>query len=300
MASWGLVTTLKAPAEKVLAFAAHHLEMGASHLALYFDDPEAVVPPVLANHPRITATLCNTAHWDRIGVRPPLHQNRQVRNARDASLQLRTDWLGHIDVDEFLLAGRPLSDMLNDVPPDQLVLKVEPYEAMHDPDLPDDIFTARTFRGAIRHEHWPLRQPALGEYRKYIRDGLLSHGVGKLFFRTGIRGLFPRIHTVRLKGEHVRTPSWQPELKLLHFHAQDRQAWLEALPFRLTLGAYQFNKELQAFLQSASAAEIDRFYLKTQMLSAESLTALQEVGRVVTADLHLRRKVERLLAGALG
>lgn len=299
MANWGLVTTLRAPDEKVLAFAAHHLDMGASHIALYFDDPWAVIPSVLANHPRITATLCNAAHWDRIGVRPPLHQNRQVRNARDASLLARTDWLGHIDVDEFILASRPMSETLDDVPANQLVLKIEPFEAMHDPDLPDDIFTARAFRGAIRHEHWPLRQPALGEYRKYIRDGLLSHGVGKLFFRTRVRGLFPRIHTVRLKGEHVPTPTWQPDLKLLHFHAQDRQAWLDALPFRLTFGAYQFNKELQAFLQSASQDEIDHFYLQTQVLSPDALEALQQVGRALTADLGLRRKVERLLAGQL-
>ena len=300
MASWGLVTTLKAPDEKVLAFAAHHLELGAGHLALYFDDPEARIPEVLASHPKITATRCDAAHWDRIGVRPPLHQNRQVRNARDASLLARTEWLAHIDVDEFILADRPLADILSEVPPAQLVLKIEPFEAMHDPNLPDDIFTAQTFRGAIRDENWPLRETVLGQYRTCIRDGLLSHGVGKLFFRTGVRGLFPRIHTVRLKGEHVPTPLWHPGLKLLHFHAQDRQAWLDALPFRLTLGAYQFNKELQAFLHSASPEDIDRFYQVTQVLTPESLEALQSIGRVLIAELGLRRKVSALLAGDLG
>jgi hypothetical protein len=103
-----------------------------------------------------------------------------------------------------------------------------------------------------------------------------------------------------LKGDHVPTPAWQPEVKLLHFHAQDRQAWLQALPFRTTLGAYQFNKELQAFLQAASAEEIDHFYIQTQTLSPESLQSLQMVDRVLTADLDLRHKVRRLLAGDIG
>ena len=40
MASWSLVATVKAPEEKVLAFAAHHLSLGANHLWLYFDDPD--------------------------------------------------------------------------------------------------------------------------------------------------------------------------------------------------------------------------------------------------------------------
>jgi Glycosyl transferase family 2 len=295
MATWGLVATVKASEDKVLAFAAHHLSIGADHLALYFDDPDMPLPPALLHHPKVTLTLCDDAHWAKVGnKRPPEHQNRQSRNARHAYQSAKTDWLVHIDVDEFIHTPRPLTQILDHTAHDTIAMKFEPYEAMHDPLLPDDIYTSREFRGAIRHEHWRFRKPALGEFRKVIRDGMLSHTVGKVICRTGIPRLAPKIHTVRIGGDHVPTPHWNDELKLLHFHAQDRKAWLAALPFRLTRGAYQFRAELQAYLSKAGPEEIDAFYLRTQILPMDLARDLQEVGRVLIVDLNLRQKVAML------
>jgi hypothetical protein len=301
MASWGLVSTIKAPEEKVLAFAAHHLSLGAAHLWLYFDDPETPVPQALAAHPRVTVTPCDDAHWTRVGKkRPPQHQNRQTHNARFTYREkVTTDWIVHIDVDEFILPSRPISAILDDTPPDTIAMKLEPFEAMHDPLLADDIYTSREFRGALRHEHWPRRRAALGPYRKVIRDGMLSHTVGKVIYRAHIPGLLPRLHAVMVDKEFVKTPDWQPEMKLLHFHSQDRAAWLAALPFRMTKGAYQFRPELQAFLAEASPEEIDKFYRRTQILSVDLRDELVAVGRVILADLGLRRKVQALTEGTL-
>jgi hypothetical protein len=302
MASWGLVSTVKAPEDKVLAFAAHHLSLGADHLWLYFDDPEQPIPAALADHPRVTVTLCDDAHWTRVGKkRPPQHQNRQTHNARYTYREkVTTDWIVHIDVDEFLLPARPIATILDETPPETIAMKLEPFEAMHDPLLPDDIYTSREFRGALRHEHWPRRRAALGPYRKVIRDGMLSHTVGKVIYRTRIPGLLPRLHAVMVDKEFVRTPDWQPEMKLLHFHAQDKTAWLAALPFRMTRGAYQFRPELQAFLAEASSEEIDKFYRRTQILSVDQRDELAAVGRVILADLGLRQKVQTLRDGTLG
>jgi hypothetical protein len=302
MASWGLVSTVKAPEDKVLAFAAHHLSLGADHLWLYFDDPEQPIPAALADHPRVTVTLCDDAHWTRVGKkRPPQHQNRQTHNARYTYREkVTTDWIVHIDVDEFLLPARPIATILDETPPETIAMKLEPFEAMHDPLLPDDIYTSREFRGALRHEHWPRRRAALGPYRKVIRDGMLSHTVGKVIYRTRIPGLLPRLHAVMVDKEFVRTPDWQPEMKLLHFHAQDKTAWLAALPFRMTRGAYHFRPELQAFLAEASSEEIDKFYRRTQILSVDQRDELAAVGRVILADLGLRQKVQTLRDGTLG
>ncbi len=301
MASWGLVSTVKAPDEKVLAFAAHHLALGAAHLWLYFDDPEQPIPQPLATHPRVTVTLCDEAHWVRVGKkRPPAHQNRQAQNARHTYREKAdTDWILHIDVDEFLLTPRTVTTILDETPADTIVMKLEPFEAMHDPLLPDDIYTSREFRGALRHEFWPRRRAALGVYRKIIRDGMLSHTVGKVIYRTGVPGLLPRLHAVMIDKEFVRTPEWQPEMKLLHFHAQDKAAWLAAVPFRMTKGAYQFRPELQAFLAESGSEEIDRFYRRTQILSVDLREELVQAGRVIIADLGLRAKVQALRDGRL-
>jgi hypothetical protein len=295
MPGWGLVATVKAPEDKVLAFVAHHLSLGASRVFLYFDDPEDPAHAAVARLSRVTATRCTEAYWAERGPRHDRHQNRQARNARDAYRRCSLDWLAHIDVDEFIHARRPVADILAEVPAETRVIKLEPFEAMHDPLLPDDIHTAREFRGAIRHEHWPLRRPTLGDYRRVIRDGMLSHTVGKVIFRTGIKGLFPRLHSVMLNGARLPTPDWHPELKLLHFHAQDRRAWREVLPFRLTRGAYMYRPLLQDFLLKATPEEIDAFYLQTQVLPPGVIPDLLAAGRLILADLGLRQKVRTLL-----
>ena len=301
MASWGLVSTIKAPEEKVLAFAAHHLSLGADHLWLYLDDPDQPVPAPLADHPRVTVTPCDDGHWDRVGKkRPPQHQNRQTHNARYTYREkVTTDWIVHIDVDEFILPARPIAAVLDDEPVATIALKLEPFEAMHDPLLPDDIYTSREFRGALRHEHWPRRRAALGHYRKVIRDGMLSHTVGKVIYRTRVPGLLPRLHAVMVDKVFVPTPEWQPEMKLLHFHSQDRADWLDRIPFRMTKGAYQFRPELQTFLAEATPEEIDKFYRRTQIMSVDLRDELARVGRVIIADLGLRAKVQALRDGTL-
>lgn len=296
MASWSVVSTLKAPEEKVLAFVAHHLSLGADHLWLYFDDPAQPVPDSLAAHPRVTVTLCDEAHWvDACKKRPPQHQNRQTQNARLTYRErVTSDWIVHIDVDEFLLTLRPISDILEEAAADTIAMRLEPFEAMHDPLLPDDIYTAREFRGALRHEYWPRRRAALGPYRKVIRDGMLSHSVGKTIYRTRISGLVPRLHAVMLNKVMVTPASWLPDIKLLHFHAQDKAAWLAAVPFRITKGAYQFRPELQAFLAEATPEEVDKFYRRTQILPFDLRDVLVKDGRVLIVDLGLRQKVQQL------
>lgn len=299
MASWGVVSTVKATEEKVLAFVAHHLALGADQVWLYFDDPAQPIPALLVDHPRVTVTPCDEPHWIRVGKpRPPQHQNRQTHNARYTYRdKVTSDWIVHIDVDEFILTPRPVATILDDTPAETIAMKLEPFEAMHDPLLPDDIYTAREFRGALRHEHWPRRRAALGPYRKVIRDGMLSHTVGKVIYRTRVPGLLPRLHAVMVNKEFVKTPDWQPEMKLLHFHAQDRADWLARLAFRMTKGAYQFRPELQAFLAESPPEEIDRFYRRTQILPTDLRDELAAVGRVVLADLGLRQKVQALRDG---
>lgn len=304
MASWDVVATVKAPEAKVLAFVAHHLSLGADHIWIYFDEPDDPAVAALADLPpnildRITATPCDAGHWERTGGRHVRHQNRQARNAKDAYQRCPSDWIAHIDVDEYIQPGRPVADLLDTAAASDLIVRMEPFEAMHDPDLPDDIYTARLFRGAIQHEFWQLRQPALGRYRTLIRDGMLSHSVGKVFFRTGIQGLSPRLHSGMLGKVRIAVPDFHPDLRLLHFHAQDRQAWLDALQFRITRGAYQYKPDLQTHLAAASVQEIAAFYRRTQTVAPAVAATMLEVGRAVETNLGLRAKVAALKDGTL-
>lgn len=294
MTAWGLVSTVKAPADKVLAFVAHHLSLGASHLWLYFDDPADLARAAVAQLPSVTATACDDAHWTRLKGRPDRHQNRQTKNAQAAWKACPLPWLGHIDVDEFLWPRAPVADILASVPRDQPTLRMEPFEAMHDPALPDDIFTARQFRGPLKPRFSHLRDPALGPYAEILPDGHLSHTNGKSFFRTGIPGLSVRLHGAFRHGGRLPGPAFDPRLPLLHFHAQDQAEWLRALPFRLSRGAYQYHADLQAHLLAADPAEVARFYQRTQMLTPETAELLRSEARLIEADLAFRAKVATL------
>ena len=278
---------------------AHHLSLGADHIRIYFDDPADPAHAALAGLPRVTATLCTEAHWKAMGSRHDRHQNRQARNAKAAYQHCTSAWLCHIDVDEFILPDRPVADILDTVAAEALLVRMEPFEAMHDPTIPDDIYTARLFRGAIQHDFWQLRHPAVGRYRRLIRDGMLSHTVGKVFFRTGVPGLAPRLHSGLLGKTRIAVPDFHPDLRLLHFHAQDRQAWLDAVPFRVTRGAYQYKPLLQAHLAAATPEEVAAFYLRTQTVKPAVAATMLEVGRAVEADLGLRAKVAALKDGTL-
>ncbi|MBA3909530.1 MAG: hypothetical protein C0524_06505 [Rhodobacter sp.] len=181
MTSWGLVATVRAPVDHVLAFIAHHLSLGADHLWVCFDDP-------------------------------------------------------------------------------------------------DDPAFARV---------------------EALPKGTLSHSAGKSFCRPGVPGIELRLHAVALRGERLEPPP-HPDLRLLHFHAQDHDAWRRALPFRLDCGAYQYNAALQTHLTHAGEAELVRFYQTTQTLTPEYIRLLEAPDRLVTADLGLKPKVRALMAGTLG
>jgi hypothetical protein len=288
--AWGICTTVKAPAEQVQAFAAYHLKLGAAHIWLHFDDPDD--PAIdLFDHPQITTQRCTDAYWmGYIGKRPERHQNRQGRNMHRIYKTEALPWIAHIDVDEYILPQTDIAAALAALPPDQSMLRLAPWEALHDPALPDDIFTARHFRAALNgQQHADARARAFGAYAPLLSNGVLSHSAGKCFFRTGLARFEPRLHGAFRAGTRVPGGSFSPDIALLHFHAEDPNRWRDRLHFRLTRGAYQYNPALQQWLLAASDAEIDQFYLAVQTATPETLARLRRENAVLDADLGLRQ-----------
>jgi hypothetical protein len=299
MPTWGVVTTVRAPEEQILAFVAHHLALGAARIWVYFDDPADPAHDRIARLPRITAIRCTDWYWALRGGRDRRHQSRQVQNARHAQHRCRLDWLTHVDVDEYIHAARPVAEILAEVPGAEVTLRMEPFEALHDPGLPDDIFTARRFRGPLQEGHAPLIPAVFGPMAPLLAKGSLAHGLGKCFLRPRTRGVDLDLHFALVRKARLMPP-FHPDLRLLHFHAENPDAWRRALPFRLAKGAYHHPVErpLHAYLAGAGEAELQRFYEAAMMLTPEKAALLEAQGRLVTADLGLRAKVERLLAGA--
>ena len=284
MTPWALVTTVRAPEALIRAFVTHHLALGATKLWLYFDHPDDPAFDKIAPIAGVVATRCTPDHWQEIaGKRPAKVENRQTRNAQAAYAECSLPWLGHVDIDEYLWPARRVADLLDDVPPDIAMLRMEPFEAMQDADHPDA--PPRLFRGALKDRHADLRAAILGRYTDILPSAMLSHSVGKAMFRTGIAGLSLRLHGAFLNGERLRGPRFNQQMVLLHCHTQNQTAWRRALEFRLTRGAYQYQPALQSYLTAADDDELDQFYRETQVLTLEKQALLRDAGRLVKADL---------------
>lgn len=295
---WGVAATVQASPAQVLAFAAHHLDLGAHRVWLHFDTPDDPAADLLSGQDRVTVIRCDDAYWqDLCGERPETHQVRQVRNITRILRKARVDWIAHVDVDEFLLAAVPVADVLADQPDDRLIVRVEPWEALFDPALPDDIFTARAFRRQLPEEDAGLGARLYGRHGPLLDHGMLSHTVGKCFFRTGVPDMVGRIHGARIKGEQVFGGRFHPDLALLHFHAQDPVLWKTRLPYRLAKGAYQFRPDMQRWLMGATPTQVDAFYDAIQTARPELLRVLAAHGLLHEADLGLRARVAARFPG---
>ncbi len=293
---WGIVTTLAAPEAEVLAFVAHHLNLGAAQIWLCFDDPDDPAAQRVAHHPQVTVLRCDGAHWTRLGItRPERHQNRQTANAQAVLRDCGLDWLAHIDVDEFLTADAPIATTLSAIPRHRPFVRAKAWEALHSPGLPDDIFTATAFRAPLNAEsHAAHRAAIFGPYAPLLPTGCMSHAVGKCFFRPDVPGLQAWLHGASKGGEKLPPGPPLPGVALLHFHSQDPAAWKGRLPFRLDRGAYMLKPELALFLKTADAAEVDAFYRRCLTATPEALTYLRQHRLVREVTLNLRTKVAAL------
>lgn len=235
MTTWGVVATVKAPAADILAFAAHHLDLGAHRLYIYLDAPDPQALGLLKAHPRIRAFACDARHWRRLGQRRPArHQVRQVANATHAyGRKAETDWLIHIDVDEFLWPEAPVGALLGALPEATLCARVRPTEALAGDGT---LFKAFIPPGPDRAATVERIYPTFG---RYVKGGFMSHVAGKLFVRTGLGALSVRIHNVFL-GETANPGETELDtVALCHCHARNWEDWIAAFRYRLDKGSYR-------------------------------------------------------------
>ena len=242
MTTWGLVTTVKAPLRSILEFAAWHLELGAHRIFLYLDDPEGLEPgtlDVLRDHPKLRPMLTDDAYWRQRGrKRPARHQVRQTANASHRyNSGAGVDWLGHIDVDEFLVPEGPLTQLLGALSEDCHVARVRPMEALAQENQSDlwafkTLTLDRDCRRRQSLEVWPT-------YGAYMNGGFLSHVAGKILVRAGLEAADFRIHNVFSGGEENPGSVELSGAALAHMHARNWPDWLAQYRFRHQKGSYR-------------------------------------------------------------
>lgn len=284
---WGLVSTIKAPSRDILNFAAHHLEIGAHRLHIYLDADAPEARAALEAHPRCAVILCDDAYWAQRRKRPEKHQGRQSLNATRAYRRRPgVDWLGHIDVDEFLVPARSLADILADVPDENLTARVRPIEALApDPAAPQGplYFKGCHVRPKRRGPETEAIYPTFGAH---LSGGFLSHVSGKIFVRTGAEDIKLRIHNAFRQNRQIDNTHTLPDTLLCHLHAPSWERWLEAYRYRLTQGSYR------AELKGAASAGTTMNALFSMIEAEGGETALRAFyDEVCTATPGLRARL---------
>lgn len=299
--SWGLVTTIKSEAADILRFAAYHLDQGAHRLFLYLDAPCPDAELHLSTHPKCRVRLCDDSHWRRRkGGRPGKHQVRQVFNATHAYARAEdVDWLGHIDVDEFIFGD--VASQLGTAAGD--TLRIRPMELLAGGD--GTAFKGFVPPGPDRRSRVARMYPTYGDY---LKGGFLSHVAGKLMVRTGRDGLIYNIHNVYDGDVPNPGEAEASSLHLAHCHARDWAEWYAHFAYRHKRGSYRadlppahkpesgvmsLHDMLSALLDEGGEDALRAFFDEVAADTPDVRGRLNAEGGLRFADLDLEAKLKR-------
>ncbi len=292
---WGVISTITAPLVAILNFAAWHFELGAHRIYIYLDDDVPETLAALKSPPKIKVMHTDAVYWDKRKGRPDKHQVRQSLNARHANnRRVEVDWLTHIDVDEFLLPSGDVAAPLAALSEQALCARVRPIEAL----APGDAVEPGETVFKAFHLNQKQRQAAslacFPNWGPYLSGGFLSHVAGKLFFRTGQKGLQIKIHNVILNGVQNPGQVELDEIELGHFHADSWQHFIQSYRFRLSQGSYR--SELKPQVRTDGAMNLHDLFRAIESDGGEdALKAFFHEVCVADIDLCLRLKANGLL-----
>ncbi len=233
--SWSVVASVHEPTPLLCAMVAHYRNLGAERITLCLDDPADPARDRLAGVERVTLIPCDDAWWG--GPRPPHHGQRQRLNATRVYRDCRTDWLLHVDADEYLCPppGATVGEVLAEAGADWPVARIRPVERVRLRGAPDTGLFDGAFRvpgklpeaerAALHGPHAPFFGPG----------GLLGHVAGKSFTRTGfdldisVHGPLPNdigFESVAQEAAWLAEVAVELPLPLAHYDGMTPLHWL--------------------------------------------------------------------------
>ncbi|HBS48737.1 MAG TPA: hypothetical protein DEA05_00930 [Rhodobacteraceae bacterium] len=298
---WGVVSTIKAPLRAICRFAAWHLDLGASAILIHLDAPDAGMAAFLERQRRVRVTQCDDAYWQ--GVREKAratHQMRQAFNATRAYRRTRLDWLAHLDVDEFLLLPRPMSEIIAETPVGAPYLRLSPAEMLAQPEPWSGEVHFKLTRKQAGHSKSVLPR-IYPEFGAYVPEGFLSYTGGKNIARTGQEHIRFGIHAVLQRGERLREGHMPPGAYVGHAHAPSWTHFERHFAYRLSHGSYRKKEHenmklqdvLHVILEEEGTPGLRRFFTEMGTARRDLLTRLAAHDMLVTARLDLDARVAR-------
>jgi hypothetical protein len=223
--SYSIVSTMRESPEIVAAFVAHHLTTDADEVMIFLDEAQPEVQAMLATVPRCRVTVCDEDYWREKngGIRPPRIVPRQLFNAENYRSTTKSEWLVHIDSDEFLILSGPLRPRLAAVEETINVLRIQNFERimLRDSPPPAHIFEGQ-FRGRIESAAADP-EAIFGQDAKFFGNGLSGYFRGKTITRVHSRKMM-LLHPKQ--GVGARRTVDRAAGMLLHFDGFTQLHWV--------------------------------------------------------------------------
>ncbi|WP_425046182.1 glycosyltransferase family 2 protein [Primorskyibacter sp. S87] len=300
MSRWGVVSTIRAPLADIARFAAHHLDLGADSIRIFLDAPDPLVEQFFRSHPRVRITVCDVNYWKGKPARAQdSHQMRQAFNATRAYRQSDLPWLAHLDVDEFLLPARPVTEILADCPPEAEFMQMRPAEQLAQ-DRPNGLTHFKLTRHTAGHPPEVLSRiyPTFGEF---VPEGFFSYNCFKNIARTGLQGIRFGIHAMWREGKKLSTGQISEEIRVGHAHAPSWAQFRQHMTFRVTKGAYRRRPnepmrlaDVLATIQSEEGEPgLRRFYEEMMCATPDLIEQLAKHDMLLGVELDLDETVSK-------
>ena len=298
---WAVVATVSEPLPLLIAFTSHHLAAGADQVILYLDDPDQEVGSTLNIASNCTAIQCDNSYWATHAKdgRPTDHRLRQTINANNAFKQAQTDWLIHLDADEFLVSTNNIADELAALNPGIEVAQVSNLERVY----LRGAKVGNIFEGLARA---PIRTRILSFmlYRrasKFMRRGMIGHSNGKSFLRTESNNRMG-IHRPEKPAKTVLLRS----TTMIHFDGLTRMHWIDKLYAKTItssdLTVHKRSVARRALISFAAGPglvreKMDRLFSEVMELSALKASVMRWLGGLYPIKLRITEEIAEIYAG---
>lgn len=294
--TWGVVATINEDRDQALAFAAHHLDLGADQIVL-FSENEKAPPRALRKHPKIQVIQADDRVLpDELRVQMPGRNARKAFYFNRARRKLSLDWLAMLDTDEFLVPSRPLPEILADVPADAAFLTLKVVEK----------FAGSSDAYRPPAKDWTLPAETQDALYSTYRNDAANLMLGPSDPRLIVRAKIPDIRVGNFLVKYHKRPATNgftpPDMLVAHNHTDSLADFLEAMPRRLDqgytrrgFGEIAIRATLGRLDLEADSTDLEAFFDEIATARPEVLAALEKSGDLHRIDLRLEEKIKKLV-----
>lgn len=302
--SWSVAVTARAPEYQVNEFLEHYVGLGADKVYIFFDDRDYADYDRGRFSEKVISFVCDDRYWETVYKAPPLGNRagrpdaveiRQGVNALFAREIMHSEWLLHVDVDEFIYVKKNVAEVLSAYPEGVFSVLLRTLEAVYENlKEPGQETDTVYFKKSVQQREL-LQQIYPEELLKCASNGLWGTVIGKSFIRKHPEVKSMSVHWPTPVNASLTTNVPTYYIDLLHFEGQSYELFKEKfmirvyrnvakhMPYtykiRLDIAKREYDKRGEQGLQDV--------YRSFYVMEPEMLNKAMELGIVVKLDWSL-------------